>query len=65
MAPISRCHYPTLYIIDPLFDNIEASLRSSGKVGRSVLAVRVQEADPLPALLALIIIPLKALVPKQ
>ncbi|WP_353929048.1 ShlB/FhaC/HecB family hemolysin secretion/activation protein [Okeanomitos corallinicola TIOX110] len=30
--------------IDPLLDNIEASLRPSGKVGQSILVVRVQEA---------------------
>lgn len=30
--------------IDPLLDNIEASLRPSGKVGQSILFVRVQEA---------------------
>ncbi len=31
---------------DPLFDNIEASLRASGEVGQSVLIVRVDEASP-------------------
>ncbi|AFZ59682.1 ShlB/FhaC/HecB family hemolysin secretion/activation protein [Anabaena cylindrica FACHB-243] len=30
--------------IDPLFDNVEASLRPSGQVGQSLLLVRVQEA---------------------
>jgi hemolysin activation/secretion protein len=31
---------------DPLFNNIEASLRASGEVGQSILIVRVDEADP-------------------
>lgn len=31
--------------LDPLFNNIEASLRPSGKVGQSNLVVRVQEAQ--------------------
>jgi hemolysin activation/secretion protein len=31
--------------IDPLFNNIEASLRPSGIVGQSILVVRVQEAQ--------------------
>lgn len=31
---------------DPLFDNIEASLRASGEVGQSILIVRVDEASP-------------------
>ena len=31
--------------IDPLFDNVEASLRPSGVVGQSILVVRVQEAQ--------------------
>lgn len=30
--------------LDPLFDNIEASLRPTGQVGQSLLVVRVQEA---------------------
>jgi hemolysin activation/secretion protein len=30
--------------IDPLFNNIEASLRPSGQVGKSILVVRVEEA---------------------
>lgn len=33
--------------IDPLFENIEASLRASDKVGQSILTVRVTEANPL------------------
>ena len=32
--------------IDPLFDNIEASLRPTGEVGKSILIVRVDEAKP-------------------
>jgi hemolysin activation/secretion protein len=32
--------------LDPLFTNVEASLRPTGKVGQSVLIVRVQEANP-------------------
>ncbi|BAY24684.1 polypeptide-transport-associated domain-containing protein [Calothrix sp. NIES-2100] len=33
--------------LDPLLDNVEASLRPTGKVGESVLIVRVQEANSL------------------
>lgn len=33
--------------IDPLFENIEASLRASDKIGKSILSVRVKEAKPL------------------
>jgi hemolysin activation/secretion protein len=33
--------------LDPLFTNIEARLRPTGKVGQSVLIVRVEEANPL------------------
>ncbi|WP_193198189.1 ShlB/FhaC/HecB family hemolysin secretion/activation protein [Nostoc sp. MG11] len=33
--------------LDPLFDNVEASLRPTGKVGQSALIVRVQEANSL------------------
>lgn len=33
--------------IDPLFTNVEASLRPTGKVGESTLIVRVQEANPI------------------
>lgn len=33
--------------IDPLFENIEASLRAGEKIGESVLTVRVTEANPL------------------
>ncbi len=33
--------------IDPLFTNVEASLRPTGKVGQSTLIVRVQEANPI------------------
>lgn len=33
--------------LDPLFSNIEASLRPAGKVGQSILVVRVEEANPL------------------
>jgi hemolysin activation/secretion protein len=33
--------------IDPLLKNIEARLRPTGKVGQSVLVVRVEEANPL------------------
>jgi hemolysin activation/secretion protein len=33
--------------IDPLFTNVEASLRPTGKVGQSILIVRVQEANPI------------------
>ena len=32
--------------VDPLFDNIEASLRAGTGVGQSILVVRVTEADP-------------------
>lgn len=31
---------------DPLFENVEASLRAGTKVGQSILIVRVTEADP-------------------
>ncbi len=33
--------------INPLFENIEASLRAGNSVGKSILLVRVQEANPL------------------
>ncbi|MBD0261702.1 MAG: ShlB/FhaC/HecB family hemolysin secretion/activation protein [Tolypothrix sp. Co-bin9] len=33
--------------IDPLFTNVEASLRPTGKLGESTLIVRVQEANPI------------------
>ncbi|HIK27259.1 MAG: ShlB/FhaC/HecB family hemolysin secretion/activation protein [Oscillatoriaceae bacterium SKW80] len=33
--------------IDPLFESIEASLRASDKLGKSILTVRVKEAKPL------------------
>jgi hemolysin activation/secretion protein len=33
--------------LDPLFKNVEASLRPTGKVGESILIVRVEEANPL------------------
>jgi hemolysin activation/secretion protein len=32
--------------LDPLFDNIEASLRAGEEIGQSILTVRVTEADP-------------------
>ncbi|MBK4730664.1 ShlB/FhaC/HecB family hemolysin secretion/activation protein [Oxynema sp. CENA135] len=32
--------------IDPLFENIEASLRAGSELGKSILTVRVQEASP-------------------
>ncbi|MGQ4647368.1 ShlB/FhaC/HecB family hemolysin secretion/activation protein [Lyngbya aestuarii] len=32
--------------IDPLLDNIEASLRSGEEIGQSILVVKVQEAEP-------------------
>ncbi|MBW4510874.1 MAG: ShlB/FhaC/HecB family hemolysin secretion/activation protein [Scytonematopsis contorta HA4267-MV1] len=32
--------------LDPLFANVEASLRPTGKIGQSVLIVRVEEANP-------------------
>ena len=35
--------------IDPLFNNIEASLRAGQKPGQSVLIVRVKEAEPFKA----------------
>ncbi|MBD1908751.1 ShlB/FhaC/HecB family hemolysin secretion/activation protein [Trichocoleus sp. FACHB-6] len=35
--------------IDPLFKNIEASLRAGSGVGQSILVVRVTEANPLEA----------------
>lgn len=31
---------------DPLFENVEASLRATGRTGQSILIVRVTEADP-------------------
>lgn len=31
--------------LDPLFNNVEASLRPTGKIGQSILIVRVEEAD--------------------
>ena len=31
---------------NPLFDNVEASLRASGEVGQSILIVRIDEASP-------------------
>lgn len=37
---------------DPLFTNVEASLRPGTKLGQSVLVVRVSEAKPLEGLLA-------------
>lgn len=33
--------------IDPLFENIEASLRAGEEIGQSILTVRVTEANPL------------------
>ncbi|MBD2206677.1 BamA/TamA family outer membrane protein [Calothrix sp. FACHB-1219] len=33
--------------LDPLFNNVEASLRPTGKVGESILIVRVEEANPI------------------
>ncbi len=33
--------------IDPLFENVEASLRAGGEVGQSILVVRVTEAEPI------------------
>ena len=33
--------------LDPLFTNVEARLRPTGKVGQSILVVRVEEANPL------------------
>ncbi|MBN3898835.1 MAG: ShlB/FhaC/HecB family hemolysin secretion/activation protein [Nostoc sp. NOS(2021)] len=33
--------------LDPLFTNVEARLRPTGKVGQSILIVRVEEANPL------------------
>ncbi len=35
--------------VDPLFENVEASLRAGAKEGESVLIVRVTEADPFEA----------------
>lgn len=35
--------------LDPLFENVEASLRAGSGLGQSVLTVRVDEADPLVA----------------
>jgi hemolysin activation/secretion protein len=32
---------------NPLFENVEASLRAGGELGQSILVVRVTEADPL------------------
>lgn len=32
--------------VDPLFETVEASLKAGSGVGKSILAVRVQEADP-------------------
>lgn len=34
---------------DPLFENVEASLKAGEKVGESILVVRVKEANPLTA----------------
>ncbi|NKB18869.1 MAG: ShlB/FhaC/HecB family hemolysin secretion/activation protein [Pseudanabaena sp. CRU_2_10] len=33
--------------LDPLFKNVEASLRPTGKVGQSILIVRIEEANPI------------------
>ncbi len=33
--------------LDPLFTNVEASLRPTGKIGESILIVRVDEANPI------------------
>lgn len=33
--------------LDPLFKNVEARLRPTGKIGQSILVVRVEEANPL------------------
>ena len=32
--------------LNPLFENIEASLRAGSEIGKSILVVRIQEADP-------------------
>jgi hemolysin activation/secretion protein len=32
--------------LDPLFDNVEASLQPTGEIGQSILAVRVTETNP-------------------
>ncbi|MEA5464431.1 ShlB/FhaC/HecB family hemolysin secretion/activation protein [Leptothoe sp. PORK10 BA2] len=39
--------------VDPLIDNIEASLRAGTGLGQSILVVRITEADPLEAHLTL------------
>ncbi|MBW4562862.1 MAG: ShlB/FhaC/HecB family hemolysin secretion/activation protein [Mojavia pulchra JT2-VF2] len=39
--------------LDPLFNNIEASLRPTGKVGQSILIVRVDEANPFTSSLSI------------
>ena len=38
--------------INPLFDNVEASLSAGSKVGQSILTVRVKEANPLQTALS-------------
>jgi len=38
--------------LDPLFQNVEASLRPTGKVGQSILIVRVIEANPFTSSLS-------------
>lgn len=38
---------------DPLFENVEASLRSGSGIGQSILIVRVQEADPFDAIFSI------------
>ncbi|BAY34724.1 polypeptide-transport-associated domain-containing protein [Nostoc carneum NIES-2107] len=39
--------------LDPLFNNVEASLRPTGKVGESILIVRVDEANPFVSSLSI------------
>ncbi|MBD2213548.1 ShlB/FhaC/HecB family hemolysin secretion/activation protein [Nostoc linckia FACHB-104] len=39
--------------LDPLFNNVEASLRPTGQVGQSILIVRVDEANPFVSSLSI------------
>ncbi|MBD2168570.1 ShlB/FhaC/HecB family hemolysin secretion/activation protein [Calothrix membranacea FACHB-236] len=39
--------------LDPLFNNVEASLRPTGQIGQSILIVRVDEANPFVSSLSI------------
>ncbi|HEY9639353.1 MAG TPA: ShlB/FhaC/HecB family hemolysin secretion/activation protein [Coleofasciculaceae cyanobacterium] len=51
-APLNQGHLEDqlrLLRLDPLFDNVEASLRPGNSLGQSILVVRVTEANPFSA----------------